>query len=59
MSGAAVALTRLREQGVIGSWGLGVNRVEPCVLALDRADPDGFLLAAATPCSTTPTRSPR
>ncbi|BCQ52779.1 aldo/keto reductase [Burkholderia gladioli] len=45
MSGAAVALTRLREQGVIGSWGLGVNRVEPCVLALDRADPDGFLLA--------------
>lgn len=45
MKGAAVALTRLREEGVIGGWGLGVNRVEPCVLALERADPDVFLLA--------------
>ncbi|WP_322008740.1 aldo/keto reductase [Paraburkholderia sp. J12] len=45
MSGAAKALTRLREEGVIKGWGLGVNRVEPCELALDRADPDGFLLA--------------
>jgi D-threo-aldose 1-dehydrogenase len=43
--GAAVALTRLREEGVIRGWGLGVNRVEPCVLALERADPDVFLLA--------------
>jgi D-threo-aldose 1-dehydrogenase len=45
MTGAAKALTRLRDEGVIKGWGLGVNRVEPCVLALDRADPDGFLLA--------------
>ncbi|WP_420996580.1 aldo/keto reductase [Cupriavidus sp. 30B13] len=45
MDGAAVALTRLREQGVIKGWGLGVNRVEPCVLALEQADPDGFLIA--------------
>ncbi|MCR0980586.1 aldo/keto reductase [Roseomonas populi] len=45
MKGAAVALTRLREEGVIRAWGLGVNRVEPCVLALERADPDVFLLA--------------
>lgn len=45
MTGAAVALTRLREEGVIGGWGLGVNRVEPCVMALERADPDVFLLA--------------
>lgn len=45
MSGAAKALTRLREEGVIGAWGLGVNRVEPCELALEQADPDGFLLA--------------
>lgn len=45
MTGAAVALTRLREEGVIRAWGLGVNRVEPCVMALDRADPDVFLLA--------------
>ena len=45
MRGAAVALTRLREEGVIRAWGLGVNRVEPCVMALERADPDVFLLA--------------
>jgi len=45
MKGAAVALTRLREEGTIRAWGLGVNRVEPCVMALDRADPDVFLLA--------------
>lgn len=45
MSGAAQALTRLREEGVIKAWGLGVNRVEPCELAIEQADPDGFLLA--------------
>ncbi len=45
MSGAATALTRLREEGVIKGWGLGVNRVEPCVMALQQADPDGFVLA--------------
>jgi D-threo-aldose 1-dehydrogenase len=45
MRGAAVALTRLREQRVIRAWGLGVNRVEPCSLALEQADPDVFLLA--------------
>jgi D-threo-aldose 1-dehydrogenase len=40
-------LTRLREEGVIKAWGLGVNRVEPCELTLDlsEAQPDGFLLA--------------
>ncbi len=45
MRGAAVALTRLREEGVIRAWGLGVNRVEPCLMALEQADPDVFLLA--------------
>lgn len=45
LEGAGAALTRLRDEGVIGGWGLGVNRVEPCVIALERADPDGFLLA--------------
>jgi D-threo-aldose 1-dehydrogenase len=45
MNGAAKALTRLRDEGVIKGWGLGVNRVEPCVLTLAQADPDGFLLA--------------
>lgn len=45
MAGAVRALTRLRERGEIRAWGLGVNRVEPCLLALDQADPDLFLLA--------------
>ncbi len=45
MEGAAKALTELREQGVIRGWGLGVNRVAPCLRALDAADPDVFLLA--------------
>ncbi len=45
MRGAAPVLTRLREQGTIRAWGLGVNSVEPCRLALQQADPDLFLLA--------------
>jgi len=45
MSGAAVALSRLRDEGVIKAWGLGVNRVEPCVMALQQSAPDGFLIA--------------
>lgn len=46
-TGAFRALTRLREEGVIKAWGLGVNRVEPCELLLDLSEPkpDGFLLA--------------
>jgi D-threo-aldose 1-dehydrogenase len=46
-TGAFRALTQLREQGVIKGWGLGVNTVEPCELALDmtEARPDGFILA--------------
>jgi D-threo-aldose 1-dehydrogenase len=46
-TGAFRALIQLRERGVIKAWGLGVNTVEPCELALDMAEarPDGFLLA--------------
>jgi D-threo-aldose 1-dehydrogenase len=46
-TGAFRALAQLREQGVIKAWGLGVNTVEPCELALDmvEARPDSFLLA--------------
>jgi len=45
--GAFRALDRLRSEGVIKSWGLGVNHVEPIelVLALDEPKPDSFLLA--------------
>jgi D-threo-aldose 1-dehydrogenase len=44
-NGAAKALIRLREEGVIKAWGLGVNRTEPCSRALRMSDPDVFLLA--------------
>ncbi|MBD9505089.1 aldo/keto reductase [Pseudomonas sp. PDM17] len=46
-TGAFRVLTRLREEGVIKAWGLGVNRVEPIELTLDLDEPrpDGFLLA--------------
>lgn len=45
--GAFRALDRLRDQGVIKAWGLGVNKVEPIelLLALEGPRPDGFLLA--------------
>jgi D-threo-aldose 1-dehydrogenase len=45
MDGAARALVRLRDEGTIKAWGLGVNLTEPCELALERSDPDVFLLA--------------
>lgn len=45
MRGAAVALSALRRQGVIRAWGLGVNLVAPCLAALERAEPDLFLIA--------------
>ncbi|MED3860028.1 aldo/keto reductase [Priestia megaterium] len=46
-TGAFRVLTRLREEGVIKGWGLGVNRVEPIELMLDleEAKPDVSLLA--------------
>eukprot|EP01133_Synstelium_polycarpum_P022753 gene22753-27293_t len=46
-TGAFRVLTRLREEGVIQAWGVGVNKVEPLELTLDLAEaqPDAFLLA--------------
>ncbi|UUL82102.1 aldo/keto reductase [Sphingomonas qomolangmaensis] len=46
-TGAFRALDRLRDEGVIKGWGLGVNRVEAIelLLGLDEPRPDGFLLA--------------
>lgn len=43
--GAFVELTKLRKEGVIRAWGLGVNRAEPALRTLRVADPDLFLLA--------------
>ncbi|GAA3368272.1 aldo/keto reductase [Streptomyces antimycoticus] len=46
-TGAFRVLQRLRDEGVIKAWGLGVNRVEPIELTLDLDEPkpDAFLLA--------------
>lgn len=44
-NGAFPALSRLRDEGVIKGWGLGVNLPDPCVRALKDSDPDIFLLA--------------
>jgi len=46
-TGAFRVLDRLRDEGVIKGWGLGVNRVEPLELTLDLNEPkpDAFLLA--------------
>lgn len=45
--GAFRTLDKLRDEGVIKAWGLGVNRVEPIelLLGLEKNSPDGFLLA--------------
>ena len=45
--GAFVELSRLRDQGVIKSWGIGVNKVQPVELLLDLVElkPDAALLA--------------
>lgn len=46
-TGAFRALDKLRDEGVIKGWGLGVNRTEPIELTLDLsgARPNGMLLA--------------
>ncbi|WP_315744959.1 MULTISPECIES: aldo/keto reductase [unclassified Bradyrhizobium] len=46
-TGAFRALSRLRDEGVIKGWGLGVNKVEPVelLLGLAEAEPDATLLA--------------
>ncbi|MDQ1078910.1 aldo/keto reductase [Pseudoroseomonas cervicalis] len=43
--GAFRELIKMREEGLIRAWGLGVNLPEPCVRALRESDPDVFLLA--------------
>ncbi|HWL81516.1 MAG TPA: aldo/keto reductase [Roseomonas sp.] len=43
--GAFRELIKMREEGLIRAWGLGVNLPEPCIRALKESDPDVFLLA--------------
>lgn len=43
--GAFVELTKMREEGLIKAWGMGVNTPDPALKAIEVADPDIFLLA--------------
>jgi D-threo-aldose 1-dehydrogenase len=44
--GAFPELTRMREEGLIKGWGIGVNTPEPILQLLQVADPDVCLLAS-------------
>jgi D-threo-aldose 1-dehydrogenase len=44
--GAFPELTRMREEGLIKGWGIGVNTPEPILKVLEVADPDVCLLAS-------------
>lgn len=44
--GAFPELTRMREEGIIKGWGVGVNTPEPIIRVLQEADPDVCLLAS-------------
>ena len=46
VEGAFPALCDLRDQGVIKSWGMGVNRPEPILKSMEDSDPDLHLLAS-------------
>lgn len=43
--GAMPELARMRDQGLIKAWGLGVNTLEPALAAFEAADPDIILSA--------------
>lgn len=44
-TGAMPELTKMREEGLIKAWGMGVNELEPSLRALEEADPDIILQA--------------
>jgi D-threo-aldose 1-dehydrogenase len=44
--GAFPALTRMREEGIIRAWGIGVNCPEPILRVIEVADPDVCLCAS-------------
>src|SRR6202140_1500822 len=44
--GAFPELTRMRDEGLIKGWGIGVNTPEPILRALREADPDVCLMAS-------------
>jgi D-threo-aldose 1-dehydrogenase len=44
--GAFPALSRMRDEGIIKAWGIGVNTPEPIIRAIQESDPDVCLLAS-------------
>jgi D-threo-aldose 1-dehydrogenase len=46
LKGAFPELTRMREEGVIKGWGIGVNTPEPILRVFTEADPDVCLMAS-------------
>ena len=46
VAGTFPALTRMREEGVIDGWGMGVNCPQPILRCLETADSDVHLLAS-------------
>jgi D-threo-aldose 1-dehydrogenase len=44
--GAFPALSKMRDEGMIGGWGMGVNCPQPILKCLEAADPDICLLAS-------------
>jgi D-threo-aldose 1-dehydrogenase len=45
LDGAMPELERMKQEGLIKAWGMGVNRIEPAVRSFREADPDILLLA--------------
>src|SRR5712664_1148258 len=46
LKGAFPALSRMREEGIIKGWGIGVNTPEPLLRVMQESDPDVCLLAS-------------
>jgi D-threo-aldose 1-dehydrogenase len=46
LKGAFPELTRMRDEGLIKGWGIGVNTPEPILRVLNEADPDVCLMAS-------------
>jgi len=46
LKGAFPALSRMRKEGVIKGWGIGVNTPEPILRVMQESDPDVCLLAS-------------
>ena len=46
LKGAFPALSKMRDEGIIKGWGVGVNRPEPILRVVSESDPDVCLLAS-------------